>query len=214
MHLSIIGATGRTGRLLVDQALAAGHTVTAFARNRDKLADQRDLDTDGLRVIIGDVRDAGAIDAAVEDADAVLLAIGHTSTSTSDVQTVGTRHVLQAMHSHGVQRLVSETGAGVRSPNDPPPGLGSRFMRGLMGLVAGDMLADAEHHADLIRQSDLDWTIVRAPRLTDGPHTGTYRHGYLDLGVTASISRADVADFMLSIVEDGRYVQEAPVVTS
>jgi putative NADH-flavin reductase len=83
-----------------------------------------------------------------------------------------------------------------------------------MKLVAGDLLADAERHADAIRQSDLDWTIVRAPRLTDGPHTGVYRHGYLDLGVTASISRADVADFMLSVVENDTYVQEAPVVTS
>jgi putative NADH-flavin reductase len=214
MHIAVFGATGRTGRHIVTQALEAGHAVTAFVRSRDKLADQQDLSNERLAVVEGDVKNPDAVDRAVEGADAVLSALGHTSTSDTDVQTVGTRHIVEAMQAHSVERIISETGAGVSDPKDPPRSLGGRIMGGLLKFFAGDVLDDAEAHATVLRASDLDWTIVRAPRLTDGPHTGQYRTGYLDLGLSAQISRADVADFMLALATgDADYHQEAPMVT-
>jgi uncharacterized protein YbjT (DUF2867 family) len=86
-------------------------------------------------------------------------------------------------------------------------------MRGLMKLVARDVLQDAERHAELVRESGLDWTLVRPPRLNDGPRERTYRTGILKLGPAESISRADVADFMLKLAGDHQYVRQAPMVS-
>jgi putative NADH-flavin reductase len=85
-------------------------------------------------------------------------------------------------------------------------------MTWLVETVAPAMIEDERRHADLIRSTDLDWTIVRAPRLTDGPRTGSYRTGRLKMGVGAKVSRADVADFLLRLVETDAYVQEEPMI--
>ncbi len=97
------------------------------------------------------------------------------------------------MRHDGVQRVVTETGAGVADARDPG-GFGPAFMRGVMGVVAGTLLADSEAHVEAFRRSGLDWTAVRAPRLTNGPRTGGYQTGYLSMGPGHSVSRADVAD--------------------
>lgn len=212
MTLTVFGATGRTGRHIVSQALSAGHAVTAFVRNREKLAGQQDLSDERLRVAQGDVQNAAAVEEAVEAADAVLSALGHTKTSADDVQTVGTKNIIAAMQQHGVERIVSETGAGVSDPGDESH-LGATIMRGIMKLVTPALLRDAQAHAEALRHSGLDYVIVRAPRLTDGDRTGTYREGHLKLGPTAKIARADVADFMLREATDGRYHAAAPMVS-
>jgi uncharacterized protein YbjT (DUF2867 family) len=213
MTLTVFGATGRTGRPLVEQALLKGHAVRAFVRSKEKLADQQDLSDDLLTPVEGDVTDAAPVARAVRGADAVLSTLGHAEGAPDDVQTVGTRHIISAMETHSVRRLVSETGAGVSDPNDEPH-LGGRIMNGLLGLVAPKVAEDARGHAEAIRQSGLDWVIVRAPRLTQGPHTGTYREGYLQLGPFDKIARADVADFMLreATPEGQRWHREAPMV--
>jgi putative NADH-flavin reductase len=206
MQLTIFGATGRTGQPLVQQALEAGHTVVAFARTPSKL----DVTHDRLTIVQGDVMEPKPVHTAVEGADAVLSALGHTSDSPDDMQTVGTRHIIDAMQRHGVDRLVSLAGAAVRHPRDTPS-WGDRLMIGLMRLFASTMLEDARRHAELIRATDLDWTIVRPPRLTNGPHTGTYRTGYLQMGPMASIARADVADFMLRCATSDDFIHEEPM---
>ncbi len=212
MHLAVFGATGRTGRHLVSQALNRGHTVTAFVRSRDKLAAQQDLADDRLRVVEGDVQDAEAVARAVEGADAVLLALGHTKSSEGDILTAAARNVVAAMQRHGVRRIVTEIGAGVSLPGEERS-FGGRLMVGVMKLVAGGLLEDAQRHTDLVAQSGLEWTVVRPPRLTDAEPRGDYRHGALNLGPGASIARADVADFMLREAEQPRYLGAAPNVS-
>ena len=215
MKLTVFGATGRTGRHLVEQALAAGHEVTAFVRNPSKLADVGlSAQHEGLTVVQGDVKDAARVEEAVRGADVVLSTLGHTKTSAKDVQTVGTRNILRAMDEYGTDRFISETGAGVADPRDGKRSLGAKVMGGLLKLLAPDVLRDAEHHAEAIRASDAAWTLVRAPRLTDGLRTGVYQTGYLNLGPGAKASRADVADFMLKLALEGGYKREAPMITS
>ena len=215
MKLAVFGATGRTGKHLVRQALEAGHEVVAFARNPAKLADVGlPAEHERLRVVEGDVKDTDRVAEAVEGADAVLSAIGHTKTSAKDVQTVGTQNILRAMERHGVRRLVSETGAGVADPKDGKRSFGAKLMGGMLKLFAPAVLEDAEGHAAALRAGDAAWTMVRAPRLTDGDHTGAYETGYLDLGPGAKISRADVADFMLKLALEGGYEREAPMITA
>ena len=213
MTLTVFGATGRTGRPLVEQALLKGHAVRAFVRSKEKLADQQDLSDDLLTPVEGDVTDAAPVARAVRGADAVLSTLGHAEGAPDDVQTVGTRHIVSAMKTHGVERFISETGAGVSDPKDENH-LGGRIMNGLLDFFAPKVAEDARAHAEVIRQSDLDWVVVRAPRLTEGPHTGAYREGFLKLGPLSKIARADVADFMLreATPEGQRWHREAPMV--
>jgi putative NADH-flavin reductase len=154
--------------------------------------------------------DPEPVHTAIDGANAVLSALGHTSGTPDDMQTVGTRHMIDAMQAHGVHRLVSLAGAAVRHPRDTPS-WGDRLMTWMMETFASTMLNDVRRHAELIRATDLDWTIVRPPRLTNGPHTGSYQTGYLQMGPTASIARADVADFMLRCATSDDFVREEPM---
>lgn len=208
MRITVFGASGRTGRQMVEQALAGGHEVTAFVRDPAKLA----ITHGRLRVVRSDIADAERVHEAVRGADAVISALGQTKTSAKDVLTTAAGRITAAMRTEGVARLVSLVGAGVPDECDTPTP-GRRLMRGLMKLLARHVLEDAERHAELVRASGLEWTLVRPPRLTDGPRTGKYRTGYLRLGPAESISRADLAAFMLELAADGRYVREAPMVS-
>lgn len=211
MHLAVFGATGRTGRLVVTGALTAGHGVTAFLRDPDKL-EPAVREHPALRTVQGDVRDAAAVSRAVEGADVVVSALAPVKGQPM-VQTDGTRNIVRAMQTHGVRRIVSLTGAGVTAPGDPPRAFAGRAIRGIMTLVAGWVLADGQGHADVLYGSDLDWVVVRPPRLTDGPPTGAERHGLLQLGFSDSVSRADVAAFMLREATAPTYHRAAPNVT-
>ena len=208
MKFAVFGATGRTGRPLVQQALDAGHAVAALARDPSKLA----LRHERLDVVQGDVLDPDAVGRVVDGADAVLLTLGPTKGAPPDLMRRAAENVVGAMRHHGVRRVITETGAGVADPRDPG-GLGPAFMRGVMRVVARRLLADSEAHVDVLRRSGLDWTAVRAPRLTNGPRTGAYETGYLSMGPGHSVARADVADYMLRLATTGDGVGEAPMIS-
>lgn len=205
LAVTIFGASGRTGTLLVEGALRAGHQVKAFVRDPDQvtLADTR------LELIQGDANDEADVARAVEGADAVLSALGHTKTSTKDIQTVATAHIIHAMKTFGVGRLISLTGAGVKTPQDQPKVI-DRVFGMLLATFARDVIKDAE----LIRRSGLEYVLVRGPRLTDGPYTGGYKVGFIGKGSGTQASRADVADFMLKQLTSEAWLGRAPLVSS
>jgi len=209
MRITVFGATGRTGTPFLEQSLAAGHDVIGFVRDPAKLG----IEDDRLSIVQGDVRDADAVERAVAGADAVVSVLGHTDPSDDDVLEVGGRNMIDAMRTHGVDRFVTLVGAGVRHENDDP-GLGGKLMGVLLRTMAGDLLEDSKAQVELLRATDLDWMVVRAPRLTEGDHTGAHRSGYLSLGVRDSVSRADVADFMLDLATGDEAVNEMPVITA
>lgn len=206
MRIAVFGATGRTGRHLVRAALADGHEVVALVRDPDKLEVGREV----VCVVEGNVLIPSSVEETVAGADAVLSALGHTRTSPKDVQARGTKNIVDAMRDNGVRRIVSLTGAGVRDPEDRPKTV-DRLFSGLLKLLQRDVLEDAERHAEIIRESGLDWVIVRAPRLTYGPATGRYRVGYVGEDSGTRISRADVADFMLRALADDSWVGRMPM---
>lgn len=208
MRVAVFGATGRTGRLLVEQALGAGYGVTAFVRHPSKLG----VEHERLSVVKGDVLDGERVDAAVSEADVVLVALGHVKGSPENVQTEGTRNIVEAMWRHGVRRLVSLTGAGVRDEEDRPK-LVDWAILALLAPLQPAVLADARRHVEVIRESGLDWTVVRAPRLTDGPRNGRYRAGYVGRESGMKVSRADVAEFMVAQLGDGAWIRRMPVVS-
>lgn len=206
MKLVVFGATGRTGRLVVEQALRQGHEVAAVVRNAAKLG----VNGERLNLVEANLEDTARIEGALAGADAVISALG----SGQGTLTRFARIIVPAMQRAGVNRIVSLVGAGVAEPGDPSS-IGRTIMLSVMKLLAGEVLADAAAHAELLRRSGLEWTLVRPPRLTDGPATGALTHGpALALGPAHQISRADLAGFMIEVEEKRLYIRQSPMVAA
>lgn len=203
MRVVVFGASGRTGVPLVRQALVAGHEVVAFVRDPANLP----VEDESLTVVTGDAYTGVGVGEAVAGADAVVSVLGQSDESPDDLLTVAGDYILAAMVAHEVPRFVTLVGAGVRA-EDESVSLTGKVMGAALKLLAGEVLDDAATHVDHVKSSDLDWTVVRVPRLTDGEREG-YRHGDLALGFEA-VNRADVAAFILECIEDDLYVGELP----
>ena len=169
MRLIIFGATGTIGRHLVDQALSQGHDVTAFARNPGALTTTHP----NLTQCAGDVLDPEAVADAIYGHDAVLIALGAGRKGT--VRAAGTKHVIDAMNRHGVRRLICQSTLGA---GDSRAVLNFFWKRIMFGLLLKDAYADHEAQEALVRQSNLDWTIVRPSAFTDKPASGPVKHGF------------------------------------
>ncbi len=210
MKITILGASGRTGIPLVRQALAKGYEVVALVRDPAKLT----IQDDRLSVIQGNVQNSADVEQAVAGSDAVLLALGQTKISAKDVMTVAARSVISAMQKEGVARLITLTGAGVPYPAKDEPKLFNRVMSFLLKTLARDVQADSLQHVALIEQSGLVWTVVRVPMLTEDAHTGQIKVGYVGKGTGARIGRADVADFMLRVLEEDSHKHDMPMISN
>jgi putative NADH-flavin reductase len=216
MKLTIFGATGGVGRQVLEQAIAAGHDVTAVVRDPEKLSSTQ------VRVVTADLSDAdpAALYSAISGADAVLSGLGARSKADIGVAWRGTAAITQAMHAAGVRRIVVVSAAPVGtvpSPARPAPPRHDPGDGFVLRNVAYPILRSAfhENYADLarmedvLRESDLDWTVVRPVRLTSKPLTGTYRTAYgQNVRHGLFISRADVAHCMLRVLaEPGTFGQ-------
>jgi uncharacterized protein YbjT (DUF2867 family) len=185
MNLLILGATGRTGRLVVEQALAAGHGVTALVRSPEKLT----MVNSNLRVVAGEATDKSALSEALEGADAVISTLGGTGSVIAD----STQAIVAAAHEAGVSRVVVLSSWLVERERM------DAVTRLLTGIAMGPMIKDKSAGEEALRQSDLDWTIVYASILTDGPASGSAAvvpEG-TKRGMSQKISRADVAAWLL-----------------
>ncbi|MGA7795377.1 MAG: SDR family oxidoreductase [Candidatus Acidiferrales bacterium] len=208
MKVLIIGATGGTGRRLVEQALTAGHDVTAFVRDPEKIRARHER----LRVVQGDILDFNSLDLAVAGQDAVLSSLGTKSVFRPvKIFSEGTSNLLRAMTKHGVRRLICITGIGA---GDSRGHGGFFYDKVILPIFLKRFYQDKDNQEDLIRKSDLDWTIVRPGFLTNGTPKGNYRILTDLTGVTIGrISRADVAAFMLAELNSNRYLRQTPLLT-
>jgi putative NADH-flavin reductase len=221
MKLTVFAATGGIGRHTLEQAVAAGHDVTAVVRNPRNL-------TRHVPVVVADLAsaEAAALAPAVEGADAVLSCLGPRSKADAGVTSRGTQAIVQAMEITAVRRIVAVSAAPVGTVPSPArpkpqrhdPGDGF-FMRHVFSPLLKTVLP--EHYADLaimedvLRESALDWTVIRPPKLSDKPRTGTYRTAYgQNVRGGLSISRADVAHLMLAVLEQPETIKESVAIAS
>jgi uncharacterized protein YbjT (DUF2867 family) len=185
MNLLILGATGRTGRLVVEQALAAGHTVTALVRSPEKLT----IRNSRLRVVAGRATDAADVARALEGADAILSTLGGRGSVIMD----STRAIVEAAHQTGLMRVVVLSSFFVERDRL------AAVPRLLTGVAMGSVIKDKSAGEQLLRQSDLDWTIIYASLLKDGPVSESVE--LLPEGakrrISDRISRSDVAAWMV-----------------
>jgi putative NADH-flavin reductase len=220
MKLTIFAATGGIGRQILEQAVDAGHDVTAVVRHPQKLPDEL---SSQIRVVSADLAapDPATLASAVQGADGVLSGLGPRSKAETGIAARGTQAIVAAMKAAGARRIVVVSAAPigtVPSPGraNPPkhdPGDGFIMQHLLNPLVKTALrknYADLAQMEDILRDSGLDWTAVRPPRLTDKPLTGAYRtaHGQ-NLRRGLVISRADVAHYMLRAVGQPETIKQA-----
>jgi len=207
--LLLLGATGRTGRQLLSQGLELDYVITALVRNTDGVA----LEHERMRTVTGDATDGAAMDEALDGQDAVVCALGPTSPTSllrCALMQETSRALVPSMKRHAVNRLVLLSALGVgASAAHAPPLLRIAFQT-LLRQVGKDKAAAEE----FIRSTDIDWTVVYPPSLTDGPRTGSYRSGEaLELNGLPRISRGDVAEFMLAQLEQATYSRKIAIVS-
>lgn len=203
MKIALFGATGRVGRLVLENALAAGHLVQALVRDAARLPPH----TGGITIVEGAVEDGESVPATLSGADCaiVCLSAGHDTLKHFD------EHALLTMERLGPRRIVSMVGASVRMPGDPK-GTALSTMSMIMRLAPGHLLADAEAHAARLAASQLDWTLVRSANHADGGATGAiHAEPSFPMRLDARVTRADLAAFLLDCATTGRFLRQAPM---
>jgi putative NADH-flavin reductase len=204
MKLLVFGASGKTGREVVRQALARGFTVTAFVRDTARLP----MAHANLRLVKGELTDAKAIAKTVAGQTAVVSALGVGTPLTHDPVVIdGVRAIARAAEHASVERLVYMSFIGVNESRDAAGFL----LKRLATTLLRHEVADHEIKEAAVADCFVDWTIVRPPKLTNGRLTASYRVGE---GIRARsplpmMSRADVADFMLRQLSDAAFIRKA-----
>jgi putative NADH-flavin reductase len=207
--IALFGGSGRTGRLVLDQALEAGHTVRALSRRPESIPQRSPL----LTVVQGDVLDPEAVRSTVAGTDAVISVFGHVKGSPATVQTEGTRNIVDAMKAQGPRRIVSLSGGGLPYPEKDEPKLPDRAIRLLLRVLSPTVIKDAEGHLRVLEASGLEWTVVRGPVLTDDPLSGRYRVGWVGVDAGLKLGRADLARFILTETLEPGHVRQLPFVS-
>lgn len=203
MKVLIFGATGTTGKEVVKQALELGYEVSAFVRNPDKMK----LAHKNLYVIQGDVMSPSSINEAIHGHEAVLSSLG--AGAKGSVRSEGTQNIIRAMEKADVRRFISQSTLGV---GDSQGNLNLYWKYIMFGLLIRRAFLDHIKQESYIKQSRLDWTIIRPGALTAGEKTGNYRHGFSgqDRSTQLKISASDVADFMLKQLSSDTYLHKTP----
>lgn len=209
MNVIVIGATGSVGRLAVEDMLAQGHHVTAFARHPGNLG----IEHSALVRIAGDATDPEAVSEAVRGQDAVVVTLGAGASRTSRVRSQGTLAVINAMQMHGVRRLVVQSTLGAHESWN---NLNFFWKRIMFGFLLRPVFRDHELQESLVRASGLDWTIVRPSAFADGPATGSYKENFAptERRLSLKIARADIAAFLTRQLHDLRYGRRAVAISN
>jgi len=206
MNLLVFGATGSIGRLVVELGLKLGHRVTAFVRNPEKL----DIKHENLKIVTGDVMDTNLVEKAVQGQEAVVCVLGGGRKGT--IRSEGTKQIIKAMEKAGIQRFICQSTLGT---GDSWGNLDFFWKHVMFGFLLREVFADHEKQEDYVKQSNLDWTIVRPGAFVNWEQTGNYRHGFSGDDKTSKlkISRADVADFLLKQLTDNSYLHKTPALS-
>jgi uncharacterized protein YbjT (DUF2867 family) len=207
MKILLLGATGGTGRLILREAIAAGHQVVALVRNKAKAAS-----LSGATLIEGDARSSAALAAALAGCDGVISALGTKMSPFRQVTllSTATAALVEAMGKQGVMRLVCITGLGA---GDSRGHGGFLFDRLIMPLLLRNVYADKDRQEAIITASSLDWTLVRPVVLTSKPATGKVR-AQVNLAEVqgGTITRGDVARFVVAELSGGNWTRQAPLI--
>ena len=204
MKLIIFGSTGTIGKHLVKHALAQGHAVKAFARNPHAL----ELKDEKLTLVTGDVFDKQAVREAVKGCEGVLITLG-SAKLTGDVRSIGTQNIVKAMEHCDVKRLVCQTTLGI---GDSRKNLNFFWKYIMFGVILRAVFKDHVIQETIVKQSRLDWVIVRPAAFTDERQVNSLQYGFLPTKskLSLKVAREDVAKFMLKQLVSDKYLHQTP----
>lgn len=208
MKVIVFGATGSVGTLAVRSVLAAGHSVTAFARAPEKLGFEHAC----LSRVAGDASDADIVREAIRGHDAVIVTIGAGASRKSRIRSEATMNVIRGMQDTGVARLICQSTLGA---HESWSNLNFYWKRIMFGLLLKPVFRDHELQESLVRASGLDWTIVRPGAFIDGPAAGAYRENFPpeERRLSLKIPRADIADFLRRQLTETGYLRRAVAIS-
>lgn len=209
MKTIAFGATGNVGRLAVARMLKDGHDVTAFARRPEKIG----FEHPQLTLRAGDAMNVASVADAVAGHDAAVITIGAGMNRKSTIRSQGTMNVIEAMHRHGVRRLICQSTLGAHESWE---NLNFFWKRIMFGLILRPVFLDHELQEKLVRASGLDWTIVRPSAFADGPATGTFRENFgpEERRLKLTIPREDIAAFLTRQLSDAAYLRRAVAISN
>ncbi|HTK39456.1 MAG TPA: NAD(P)H-binding protein [Patescibacteria group bacterium] len=203
--IAVIAANGRSGAVFVQEALRSGYHVRAGVYGGASLAPHKNLTVVTCNALV-----RGDVDRLLTGANVVVSLIGHTKNSPEFLQTETITHVLHSMQAQGIKRLISLTGTGVRFGEDTP-NIVDRLANVAIKLIDPKRVKDGVVHADVLKNSQLDWTIVRVLKLTNGSHRGTVQFS-LNGPAESFTPRARVAAAILQLIKDESYIRQAPII--
>lgn len=209
MHIAVLGGTGRTGVHVVTRLVSDGHALSMLVRDPRSVPAR----AGSARIVIGEATNPAAIADLLAGAEAVISALGPDSNREGSLHTQTARVLIAAMRHAGITRFVGVSGAGVDMPGDAKSAP-NRMASWLMQRFAGPAVADKAAEAATWAESGLDWTLVRPPRLVDGPASGRIEHHRHTSPSRTSITRADLAGFLVQVLVDGHYIRQAPLVAN
>lgn len=206
MKLIVFGATGKIGQEIVKQALAQGYEITAFVRDPSKVM----VEHGDLKIMKGDIFDITAVTQAIQGQDAVICSLGTSELGKTTVRSEGTANITKAMKENHVNRLVVVSAMGVAESWSTLSIVNKLFFATLLRSSR----QDHEEQEVVVKESDLDWTIIRPSGLTDTPQTESYAIGENIIGKTSKIARADVAHAIIKEIHDNTFVHRAVTITN
>ncbi len=205
--VAVIGATGKVGRYLVDQALERGYIVRVLLRDPNKLQNK-----DGrVEVIKGDATDVGSIQSLLGGCHTVINAVGHPLKEKPIYSTV-TTHILEIMKKAGIKRYITVTGGAVNASGDRKD-LVSKVASRIMGWTYRDMMSDKQKEVDILMNSEIDWTLVRLPFIEEKPAPGQIKVS-LECIPGTKISNRDIATFLVDQITEQKYSKKAPFIAN
>ena len=206
MKVAVIAANGRSGQAFVEAALTAGHTIRAGVRGKNYLKSHPHL-----TIVECDATNETQLKNLISGQEAVASFIGHVKGSEPNVQTIAIQHVVNIMNELGIKRLVSLTGSGVRFAGDKIS-LVDRILNLSISIIDPARVKDGKNHVEVLKVSDLDWTVIRVLKLQNvPPKPFTLReHG----PTKWYVGRQEVAQAFLQVLEKHSFIKQAPIISN
>ena len=211
MNITIFGGTGESGLRTINRLLEAGYEVTAFARSPEKIG----ITHRNLRTVKGELSDYNTIERAIKNAAAVISLLGPNAKSKKLSVSQGTRNIIKAMENNGVKRLIATATPSFQDSNDKFQ-FGFTIGRMIVKIFLKEVYGDICETGSIVVKSNLDWTLLRLPMLSKKAGTGKISAGYTGDGTVKlfSLSREDLAIFIIKQLEDRFYIHKAPVISN
>jgi putative NADH-flavin reductase len=211
MKITILGSTGFVGKVLIKKAIAAGYQVKTLARNPEKLEEIKDK----IEIITGSVFESSSIEAAIEGAEVVLSTIGPPQSNPGDPAQYekAMKNIVSAMDKYGIKRYIHIGGAAHQGGENEVWNFKRKFLRLFLNLFGKQILVAKHLEWEVLKSSDLDWTLVRPPRIVNEATSGTISADEKTLK-SLKINVGDLTDFILQQITSKEWIRKAPLVSS